>query len=73
MPGCAGSSSPSSPASGPLDVDFWRRELLEHNPLAWLVTVNGVVVDARGLPPEIQADPARRGLIPELPAVAGAS
>lgn len=58
---------------GRLDVDFWRRELLEHNPLAWLVTVNGVVVDARGLPPEIQAEAARRGLIPELPAVAGAS
>ena len=40
----------------PLDPEFCRRERLEHNPLAWLVTVDGILVDARMLPPELQAE-----------------
>jgi hypothetical protein len=34
------------------------------NPLAWLV---GMRVDARWLPPELQAEARRGGLIPDLP------
>ena len=45
--------------------EFWRAELLEHNPLVWLVVVNGMLVDARSLPPELQAEAHRRGLIPQ--------
>jgi len=52
---------------GPLDFEFSRRDLLERNPLAWLVEVNGIPVDARWLPPELQAEARRRGLIPDLP------
>jgi Domain of unknown function (DUF6398) len=47
-----------------LDFEFCRREMLELNPLAWLVQVNGVLVDARMLPPEIQHEAHARGLIP---------
>ncbi|MGZ3458922.1 MAG: DUF6398 domain-containing protein [Archangium sp.] len=51
---------------GPLEPEFCRRALLEQNPFAWLIQVNGVLVDARMMPPEIQADARRKGLIPDL-------
>ena len=53
-----------------LDIDFCRRDLLERHPLAWLVEVNGLIVDVRQLPPELQAEARRRGLIPHLPTFA---
>ncbi|MCL5285664.1 MAG: DUF6398 domain-containing protein [Nitrospirae bacterium] len=37
------------------------------NPMAWLIMVNGTVVDARAMPKEIQEEAIRRGLIPSLP------
>lgn len=52
---------------GRMDLDFCRRELLEDHPLAWLVEVDGMLVDARWLPPALQAEARRRGLIPDLP------
>jgi Domain of unknown function (DUF6398) len=51
----------------PMDPEFCRSELLAEHPLAWLVEVNGVIVDARMLPAELQAEAQRRGLIPDLP------
>jgi hypothetical protein len=51
---------------GPLEPEYCRRELLEHNPLAWMIQVNGVIVDARTMPPEIQDEARRLGLIPDL-------
>lgn len=53
---------------GPMKPEFCRREILDSHPLAWLISVNGVIVDAREMPPEIQAEARRKGLIPELPA-----
>lgn len=50
----------------PMDIDFCRRELLEAHPVAWLVEVDGVVIDARRLPAEVQAEARKRGLIPDL-------
>jgi uncharacterized protein YfaT (DUF1175 family) len=50
-----------------MDREFCRRELLEDHPLAWLVEVNGMIVDARWLPPELQAEARRSGLIPDVP------
>jgi len=47
--------------------EFQRRELIEQNPAAWLTTVDGFLVDARMMPPEIQEEARRRGLIPDLP------
>lgn len=52
---------------GPMEPEFCRREILKSHPLAWLISVNGVIVDARTMPPEIQAAASRKGLIPELP------
>jgi uncharacterized protein DUF6398 len=49
-----------------MDIEFCRRELLEDHPLAWLVEVNGMLVDARSLPDELQAEARQRGLIPAL-------
>ena len=52
---------------GRMDLEFCRRELLEEHPLACLVEVDGMLVDARWLPPELQAEARRRGLSPNLP------
>ena len=53
---------------GQLEPEFCRRELLASNPMAWMISVNGFIVDARTMPPEVQAEARRRGLIPDLPA-----
>jgi Domain of unknown function (DUF6398) len=53
---------------GQLGPDFCRRELPAANPMAWMISVNGFIVDARTMPPEGQAEARRRGLIPDLPA-----
>lgn len=54
-----------------LDPDWSRRDMIEMNPLVWLVEINGMVVDARGLPEQIQVEAWRRGLIPFVPARPG--
>ena len=51
----------------PMDPEFCRAELLADHPLLWLVEVNGLIVDARRLPIELQAEAQRLGLIPNLP------
>jgi hypothetical protein len=40
--------------------------MLEQHPLAWLVEVDGLILDARMLAPELQDEARRRGLIPAL-------
>jgi hypothetical protein len=52
---------------GQLEPEYCRRELLRSNLLAWMIQVDGLLVDARTLPPELQAEARRRGLIPPLP------
>jgi hypothetical protein len=51
---------------GMYEPDLTRAELLEEQPMAWIVQVNGILIDARALPPEIQDEARRRGLIPDL-------
>lgn len=41
---------------------------LDNNPLVWMLEVNGIVVDVRNLPREVQAAAHRQGLIPYIPA-----
>jgi hypothetical protein len=53
---------------GQFDPEFCRRELLASNPMAWMISVNGFIVDARTMPPEVQAEARGRGRIPDLPA-----
>jgi hypothetical protein len=48
------------------EPELTRRGILEQNPFAWTVTVNGIPFDARTLPDEIQEEARRLGLIPDL-------
>ncbi len=50
----------------PMEPELCRRELLAQNPLAWLIEVDGLIVDVRTMPPEIQEEARRRGLVPDL-------
>jgi hypothetical protein len=52
--------------TGAMDLEFCRRELLQDYPYAWLIEVNGMIVDARWLPAELQAQARQDGLIPDL-------
>jgi len=54
-----------------MDPEWSRQEMIDKNPLVWLVEFNGLPVDVRMLPVEIQVDAWRRGLIPYVPAHAG--
>jgi len=50
-----------------MEVELCRREVLAQHPLAWLVEVDGLLVDLRSMPPEIQAEARRRGLVLDVP------
>jgi len=41
--------------------------LMDQNPMAWMISVNGLMIDARHAPRFIQEDAYRQGLIPYLP------
>ena len=43
-------------------------ELVEKNPLVWMAEVNGLLVDLRNMPREIQKIAFEDGLIPYIPA-----
>jgi Domain of unknown function (DUF6398) len=45
------------------EPDLTRVAVLEQHPLAWLVEIDGLIVDARWLPAELQDEARRRGLI----------
>jgi hypothetical protein len=51
----------------PFHPDWTLPGLMEQNPLAWLLTVNGLIVDARDAPREVQEEAFRKGLIPYVP------
>jgi len=40
---------------------------IAQNPLVWMVTVNGMIVDIRHMPLEIQEIAYEKGLIPYVP------
>lgn len=54
-----------------LDPEYCRGELLDRNPLVWMLEVDGLIVDARWLPEAVQVQAWQRGLIPYVPAQAG--
>jgi hypothetical protein len=54
------------------DPDLTRVAMLEQHPIAWLVEVDGFIVDARTLPADLQDEARRRGLIPDLDALRAA-
>lgn len=51
----------------PFDPEWTLPSRMEDNPLAWMIQVNGLIVDARRLPREIQEEAFRKGLIPYIP------
>jgi hypothetical protein len=50
-----------------LHPDWCLPSMLEENPLAWIVEVNGLPVDVRAMPREVQEEAYRLGLIPYVP------
>jgi hypothetical protein len=50
-----------------LHPEWCLPSMLEENPLAWMIEVNGLPVDARMMPREVQEEAYRLGLIPYVP------
>jgi hypothetical protein len=57
---------------GIFEPELTRVAMIERHPMAWLVEVDGFIVDARMLPAELQDECRRRGLIPDLDALRAA-
>ncbi|GAB4212790.1 MAG: hypothetical protein OHK0012_07720 [Synechococcales cyanobacterium] len=51
----------------PFDPNWTVPSLQTQNPFTWLVQINGFFVDARHLPPVVQAALVEQGMIPYLP------
>ncbi|MGZ8189845.1 MAG: DUF6398 domain-containing protein [Methylococcaceae bacterium] len=51
-----------------LDPNWCLPSKMDNNPMAWMIMVNGLVVDARYVPREIQEMAYEKGLIPYIPA-----
>jgi hypothetical protein len=51
----------------PLDFEWQLPSRAEKNPLVWMLTVNGLVVDVRDAPRQVQEMAFRQGLIPYIP------
>lgn len=52
----------------PMDPDWCTPAMLEDNPLVWMLDVDGLAVDVRMMPREVQEEAYRLGLIPYIPA-----
>lgn len=53
----------------PFSLEFQRADVAARNPLVWMIEVNGLAVDARHVPLDIQVEAFQRGLIPYVPAL----
>jgi hypothetical protein len=51
----------------PFDPKWTLPSRMDENPMAWMIEVNGFVVDARHLKREFQEEAFRKGLIPYIP------
>jgi Domain of unknown function (DUF6398) len=51
----------------PLDPQWTLTSRMDQNPMVWMIQVNGLIVDARHLPREVQEEALRKGLIPFIP------
>jgi hypothetical protein len=51
-----------------MDPAWMLPSLLDRNPLAWMATVNGLLVDLREMPREVQMIAFEKGIIPYVPA-----
>jgi Domain of unknown function (DUF6398) len=51
-----------------LDPNWCLPSLMDKNPLIWILQVNGMMVDIRDMPREVQVIAYEKGLIPYIPA-----
>jgi len=51
----------------PMDPDWSIPSMVDKNPLIWMLEVNGLIIDVRHAPREIQEAAFRKGLIPYIP------
>lgn len=51
----------------PMDPAWSLRSQMDRNPMAWMISINGFLVDARILKREHQEEALRMGLIPYIP------
>ena len=51
-----------------MDPHWCLPSQMDENPIAWMVMVDGLILDARRLPREIQEEAYEKGLIPYIPA-----
>ena len=50
-----------------MDPNWTLPSKLENNPMIWMLSVNGIVMDIRDLPIEVQEQAFEQGLIPYIP------
>lgn len=53
---------------GVFDPAWTLPSMIDKNPMIWMITVNGLIVDARSAPRAIQEQAYRLGVIPYIPA-----
>ena len=51
----------------PFNPDWTLASKVDENPMAWMIPVNGMLVDARDMPKEVQEEAARKDLTPYVP------
>jgi hypothetical protein len=51
-----------------MDPTWMLKGVVDRNPLVWMVEINGLLVDLRNLPREVQALAHEKGMIPYIPA-----
>jgi hypothetical protein len=49
--------------------EFLREDIIDASPMIWFIEVDGLILDARDLPPQIQAQAFSLGVIPYIPAL----
>jgi hypothetical protein len=52
---------------GQMDLQWYRSSKMEDNPLAWMIMVDGFVVDVRRMSRTVQEIAYEKGLIPSIP------
>jgi hypothetical protein len=53
---------------GPFEPRWCLPSLMDDNPMVWMLEVNGLIVDVRAMPREVQEMAYQQGLIPYIPA-----
>ena len=60
--------SPDALRTNRMDPTWMLRSFVDRNPLVWMAEVNGMLVDLRDMPREVQVIAYEKGLIPYIPA-----